>query len=146
MEDEKSHYIYIRNTVKLLLSAKILIGCILLLVGGFIALQIVSTSLNIVMHPDNVMFLELLKKYEPQGIHIGTENHNYLVSNAFFSYTVIIIILLIAASIAKWIIASGVQLIQMDIKLLFEKLWKEWDDLRVERKRFKNRDYDSLNG
>jgi hypothetical protein len=146
MEDEKSHYIYIRNTVKLLLSVKILIGCILLIFGGYIALQIVSTSLNIIIHPDKVVFLELLKKYEPQGIHIGTENSNYFISNAFFSYTVIIIILLITASIAKWIITSGIQLIQMDVKSLFEKLWKEWDDLRVERKRFKNKEYDILNG
>ena len=121
MEDENTHYIYIRDTVKLLLNVKLVIGCILLLVGGYIALQIVTISINIIIIPEKVMFLEFLKKYEPQGINFGTETGKFFISNVFFSYTVMIFVLLIVASIAKKIIFLGVQLIQMDIKFLLEK-------------------------
>ena len=139
--DEETHYSYIRDTVKLLLNVKLVIGCILLLAGGYLAIQIISISLNIIIHPEKIIFLEFLKKIEPDGVYFGGENGKFFISNTFFSYTIIIFVLLISASIVKKIISFGVDLIKVDIKFLLEKLWKEWDELRLERKQNKNKSY-----
>ena len=139
--DEETHYSYIKDTVELLLNVKLAIGCILLLAGGYLAIQIISISLNIIIHPERIMFLEFLKKIEPDGVYFGNDNGKFFISNTFFSYTIIIFVLLISASIVKKIISFEVDLIKIDIKFLLEKLWKEWDELRLERKQNKNKSY-----
>jgi hypothetical protein len=79
----------------------------------YIAFQIISISISIIIYFSGI-FLEIF---------------------------VIILILIIVVSISKKIILLCVELIQIDLKNLLEKLWKEWEELRLERKQGKNSEY-----
>lgn len=119
------------NAVNTILFSKILGGFAILGVGIYIAVQVLEIIYTIIQTPDKVAFMKLFEKAGTEGVKLLLSETGQAIgtSSEAFAYVAIVILLMIAAGLAKRIIAIGASLIdKLEMKYLFQLLVKTNDN------------------
>jgi hypothetical protein len=130
MNDSNDVQTYIKDLTKKILNIKLVVGLILVIISAYIAIQIVTIIIQILLKPDDVPFFAFMHRIILEGVFFKTNNGEFIISETIYSYSVAVIILMIAASVTTKFLRLGISLINVETKNLVNELINDWKETR----------------
>ena len=101
-------------------------------------MQIVAIIIKMISNPSDLLFFDYMRKFISEGASFLAGSGKFTISEPIFTYSISIIVLLIAAGIAKKLFAAGIKLIDIETKNLVNEMvtdWREERQLKRERQK-----------
>lgn len=139
-EENFTYFGYLKKTISYILNIKIIAGFILLGIGAYAAFFVLGIIKTALTDPASLELVKHIESIEPEGIIFSITGGDLIIPATFFSYSLLILLIGTASSIAYKMISLGIGLVKIEIKTLLDKLFEEWKALRNEQKAAREQD------